>query len=494
MNVHKHPHLRILFFMVTTVFLILACGGSATPEKIGQVEDHPPEATLPAAPPATEEAAVPTENAAPTGPEAYAVGDIVSIGDNILVILGWQNVPEDDFATPDDGKKFIAVDMVIVNQSDEAVSISTMLQMALKDETGQNYPVDFMAGMAIDESSVDGELAPGERVRGKIGFQVPIEAQGLKFVFDESLFGSGKSFINLGNTPVSLDPPVEIAGETDQQAYEVGDVVSIGDSVLAILGWADVPDGDFAKPDDGKKFIAVEMLIVNQSARPASISTMLQMAVKDSAGQSYDPDFMAGMAVDSASVDGELSPGERIRGKTGFQVPALASDLVFVFDADVFGAGKVFVNLGPQPVSVAPPAEISGETRQETFQVGDVVDIGNFTLTVNEVFSPPGDDFSQPKDGYKFVAVDVTIENKTEKAAGISSMLQMALKDATGQSYRVDLLASTATGGSTPDGELVPGEKIRGQVGYQIPVDASGLVFVFDADVFGAGKVFVALP
>jgi len=358
MNIRKNPYLVILIFLAATVFLIsMACGGSATPEKVGQVENQAPPEPQPTVPPPTEPAAdpaaensadpaKPAENSASAGPAAYAVGDIVTIGDNILVILGWEDVPGDDFSQPDDGQKFVAVEMIIVNQSEDAISVSTMLQMTLKDETGQNYPVDFLASMAIDETSVDGELAPGERIRGKVGFQVPVEARGLQFVFDESLFGSGKSFINLGTAPVSLEPPAEIAGERQQQ----------------------------------------------------------------------------------------------------------------------------------------------------TFQVGDIVDIGDFSLTVNEVFFPAGDDFNQPKAGHQFVAVDVTFENKSAESAGISSMLQMSLKVATGQSYQVDLSASTAAGGSTPDGELVPGEKIRGQVGYQIPVDATDPVFVFDADIFGAGKVFVALP
>ena len=203
---------------------------------------------------------------------------------------------------------------------------------------------------------------------------------------------------------------------------------------------------------------------------------------------------MASTAIDSASVDGELSPGERVRGKTGFQVPIDAQDLQFVFDAEVFGTGKIFTNLGAQPVSIEPPAEVIGETQQETFNVGDIVEIGDFTITVNGVSSPAGDDFSKPDEGNKFVVVDVTVENKTTEPAAISSMLQMSLKDQTGQTYDVDIFASAASGGSTPDGELAPGEKMRGQVGYQVPVDATGLVFVFDADVFGAGKVFVALP
>ncbi|MCB0196672.1 MAG: DUF4352 domain-containing protein [Anaerolineae bacterium] len=501
--------IKLVIFMIPFVlFILLACGGSgATPEKVGEVEEKVSASSQSAEQSeqqvekealATEEeageAATQSESVPPAELEVYEVGDIVSIGDSTLVVLGWEEVSPNDFAKPDEGKKFIAVEMLIVNQSDSPASISSLLQMSLKDETGQNYDADLMAGTAADSASVDGELSPGERVRGKSAFQVPESIQGLQFVFDESIFGAGKIFVNLGNAPISLEPPTEVAGETQQQAYSVGDIVSIGDSTLVVLGWEEVSPNDFAKPDEGKKFIAVEMLIVNQSDSPASISSLLQMTIKDSTGQSYDPDLMVGTAIDNASVDGELSPGERMRGKIGFQVPTDVQSLQFVFDAEVFGTGKIFTDLGSQPVSVEPPAEIAGEIQQETFNIGDIVEIGDFTITVNGVSSPTGNDFSKPNEGNKFLVVDVTVENKTTEPAAISSMLQMSLKDPSGQSYDVDIFASSASGGSTPDGKLAPGEKIRGQVGYQVPADLADLVFVFDADVFGAGKAFVALP
>lgn len=288
--------------------------------------------------------------------------------------------------------------------------------------------------------------------------------------------------------PTNTPPPVET------QTFEVGDTVSIGDSVLVVLGWEEVPGDDFSKPDEGKKFVAVEVLLVNQSSSSASISTLLQMSLKDNTGQKYDVDLLASTATQSGNIDGELSSGERVRGKVGFQVPVDVQDLQFVFDADVFGAGKAIVNLGPTPVKVEPPAEIAGETEQQTFQIGDIIEIGTLTLTVNEVTSPAGDDFAKPDEGNKFLVVDLTIENKGTDAANVSSLLQMSLKDPTGQTYAVDLLATTTSGGTSPDGEIASGEKVRGQVGFQVPVDATGLVFVFDADVFGAGKVSVTLP
>jgi hypothetical protein len=234
--------------------------------------------------------------------------------------------------------------------------------------------------------------------------------------------------------------------------------------------------------------------MVNQGTDTDSVSTMLQMNLKDDTGQQYGVDLMASMAADADSPDGEIAPGERIRGKVGYQVPQEAAGLVYVFDASLFGAGKVFVELGPEPIAVEVPAEVVGEEAQEMFAVGDVIEIGNLRLTVNDVSSPDGDEFNSPDEGYKFLVVDVTLKNRDSESKAISSALQMWVKDATGQKYALDLMATVASGGSTPDGEIVPGEKLRGQVGYQVPEDAGGLVFVFDGDVFGHGKVFVALP
>jgi hypothetical protein len=299
---------------------------------------------------------------------------------------------------------------------------------------------------------------------------------------------------NSGSQEEQPAPEQPTQAPVTQQNYKVGDVVSIGDNVLLILGWENVPPDDFSTPDEGKKFVAVELLIVNNSQSAMSVSTMLQMSMKDDTGQKYDTDFMASMAIDGSSLDGELSAGEKIRGKVGFQIAENAQGLQFVFDDSVFGTGKVFVDLGAEPVKVEPPVELLGETTQQTYNVGDVVAMGTTMLTVNEVQYPAGDDFNKPNDGFKFLVVDLTLENQSTEAISVSTLLQMSVKDASSQQYDVDLMASMASGGSSPDGELAPGEKLRGQVGFQVPVDATGLVFVFDADFWGTGKVFVALP
>jgi hypothetical protein len=201
-----------LMVLALVILVSLACGESASPTLVATA----------AAPVDSAPQQQPTQAAAPVSQQNYKVGDVVGIGDNVLTVLGWENVPGNDISQPDADKKFVAVELMIVNNSQSPMSVSTLLQMSMKDNTAQKYDVDFLASTAIDGGSMDGELAPGERIRGKVGFQIPETAQGLQFVFDDNVFGTGKIFVDLGSDPVKVEPPASIAGETSQQTYMSG--------------------------------------------------------------------------------------------------------------------------------------------------------------------------------------------------------------------------------------------------------------------------------
>jgi hypothetical protein len=278
------------------------------------------------------------------------------------------------------------------------------------------------------------------------------------------------------------------------QTYAVGDIITINTMTFVVLGW-ERPEGDqFNKPKPGQSFVAVDLLLVNAGDAPVAISSLAQMSLKDGNDQKYTLDLLASTAAGGSAPDGEIAPGERVRGKVGFAIPTDARDLVLVFDADIFGSGKVFVALGAQPVSLEPPAKLAGERALPTHQLGEPIVAGDLKLTVNAVDTPKGDQFSTPKPGNRFVAVDLTIENTGQEATHLSALAQMSLKDAAGWKYPLDVLATTAAGGSPPEGELMPGEKLRGKVGFQVPEDATGLLFVFEADLVAGGKIFVTLP
>lgn len=307
-----------------------------------------------------------------------------------------------------------------------------------------------------------------------------------------SACGSGTS-----PTLVATSAPLEDSGSQEQptqaptstpvtqQNYKIGDVVTIGNGVLFALGWENVQARDFIKPEDGKKFIAVELIVVNNSQSAIRIDTSRQASVEDNTGQTYDSDFDSFVAVGSASIDGELVPGEKVQGKVGFQVPENVQSLQFVFDASAFGSDKVKVDLGAEPVTIEPPADLAGETSLQTYDVSDAIAIGTTTLTVNDVQYPTSYQSSEPTAGFKFLVVDLTIENKGSEAILFSVLDQPSLKDASGQTYFAQF---------SPNVEIAPGEEHRGQVGFSVPENAADFVFIFDARSWDSDKVFVALP
>ncbi|WP_322822245.1 DUF4352 domain-containing protein [Chloroflexus sp.] len=284
-----------------------------------------------------------------------------------------------------------------------------------------------------------------------------------------------------------------VADAAQPQVFNIGDVIGIDGLNLIVLGWQVVEGNSFAQPDPGQRFIAVEMVIVNQGDSPKSVSGVWQLSLKDAEFRKYTPDFSATVAIGDRQLGGVLVPGERLRGWTGFSIPEDARGLTLTFDSNLLSGGTVSVVLGDDPVSQEPPATNPGEQPIPVFNVGESVQVGDLVVTVNEVTSPPGDRFSQPDDGYRFVLVDVTIENRGDRSRFLSS-IQTSIKDAQGYRYTGDITATSLATGGRIDGELPAGQTVRGQIGFEVPADASELRFVFDPDLIGGTPVSIRLP
>jgi hypothetical protein len=311
--------------------------------------------------------------------------------------------------------------------------------------------------------------------------------------------------ITLGACQVEQQPSkIGSVGTADQQTapdtafpeeiiYEVGDIISINNTILVVLGWDQPPGGDFNPPDEGKKYLVVDVLIGNQGEKSFNSSPVFQMTLKDPSGQKYNINGKASTAGGANPPNGEINPGEVVRGKVGFHVPQDQSNFVFVYEANLIGLGEVSVNLGTTPVAMNPPQDLRLTQQQEIYQIGDLIEISDLVLQVLGVSYPGGTDIVKPKEGYKFVAVDVQLENQGSSPQEITSIVQMYLKDTTGQKYTFHLGAQSIIDGGLPDDELQPGERIRGQIGFQVPNETDELIFVFDAEIFGFGKVFITL-
>ena len=144
---------------------------------------------------------------------------------------------------------------------------------------------------------------------------------------------------------------------------------------------------------------------------------------------------------------------------------------------------------GGQPVQPKTVAPTEVPVRPTKYVVGDIVKLGGLQVTLNEVKEVPGTNFFTPEDGKYFLVVDMTFENIGNKDEVISSMLNFKLKDSTGQAYSISISATVASEGKAPDGTIPPGDKLRGQIGYELPLTAKGLVLTFEPGLISSSRV-----
>ena len=91
---------------------------------------------------------------------------------------------------PDNGNIYFIVDCTIENSSNEAVHLSSLLMFSLVDAEGYNYNITIGPET---KGSLDGELAPGRKMRGELAFEVPAQANSLELIFEPNVFGSGQA-------------------------------------------------------------------------------------------------------------------------------------------------------------------------------------------------------------------------------------------------------------------------------------------------------------
>ncbi len=163
---------------------------------------------------------------------------------------------------------------------------------------------------------------------------------------------------------------------------------------------------------------------------------------------------------------------------------------------DVSAPTRVTVNIRYAPSLVA---TTGGAATAIEANVGDTIEMGDLSFAVTEVTSPEEINYSPPFEGNKFIVLVFIIENRHTSDtldAYYLSLSDLSINDYDGNSYQAYSLALREV--DNPDvqhnGQIAPGEQMRGEVEFQVPVEAEDLVFVIDMASLGVGKASIALP
>lgn len=137
----------------------------------------------------------------------------------------------------------------------------------------------------------------------------------------------------------------------------------------------------------------------------------------------------------------------------------------------------------------------NNQPTQETYKVGDKVQMGNVILTVNNVETSTAGQFTKPSEGNHWVDVNMTIENTGSDQEFITTMGQMFVIDSENNQYQVAVTGKKMqnAGSLGMDGALVAKAKKTDWVGFEVPTTAKGLKLQYNASFYSNKNILVDL-
>jgi len=187
MGKQKFMNLGLMIILIVGIVFISGCVSDRTYEQPSKVETQIQEETQPELP--TTEPTVKTFKVGETASDGRLAITVNSKSfldkityEQTTEIMGEEYTSTFDFK-PKSGYQFLILDITIENlQSDKTATVSSLLQFKVSDEEGYSY--DCSLGTAyLDRKWEDGDILPGMKKRGKVAFEVPKDAEGLKFSF-----------------------------------------------------------------------------------------------------------------------------------------------------------------------------------------------------------------------------------------------------------------------------------------------------------------------
>lgn len=125
----------------------------------------------------------------------------------------------------------------------------------------------------------------------------------------------------------------------------------------------------------------------------------------------------------------------------------------------------------------------------EPAAIGEALDYHGMIVKVNGIRDSNGDDYLKPEAGNTLKVLDITVENRSDAQQVVSSANSFDLTDENDKSY---MEAITADIKQSLDGTLAPGEKLQGEIAYEVGKDVKGLKLSY-GDPLKEGRAYWAL-
>lgn len=169
--------------IIIAVIIVLGVIGSIfgeeeKPEKVGEVNT---DAQTEAAPAEDEEEQT-----------IFKQGEVAEMNDVQITLMGYEESAGSEFNTPAEGNVFVLANFEIANNSDSELAISSMMSFeAYADDYALNYSINALLEKS-DSTQLDGTIAPGKKMNGWIGYEVPSDWSNMEIHFTDNVWSNNK--------------------------------------------------------------------------------------------------------------------------------------------------------------------------------------------------------------------------------------------------------------------------------------------------------------
>ncbi|HJD48423.1 MAG TPA: DUF5067 domain-containing protein [Candidatus Mediterraneibacter norfolkensis] len=122
----------------------------------------------------------------------FGIGETAEMNDVQVTLVDYEESNGSEYNTPADGNVFVLVNFEIANNSDSEINVSSMMSFeAYADDYSLNYSLNAMMEKS-DATQLDGTIAPGKKMNGYIGYEVPADWTAMEIHFTDDVWSNNK--------------------------------------------------------------------------------------------------------------------------------------------------------------------------------------------------------------------------------------------------------------------------------------------------------------